>query len=94
MSLFVNMFLRPFGSCVLTVASATLRDVERQALTRVLCLYLLICYYVFKHYSALLQRYSNITSPPKNYKESSIQLYTEKEVASRLPLLIFAELDI
>ena len=24
-------FLRPFGSCVLTVASATLRDVERQA---------------------------------------------------------------
>ena len=32
------MFLRPFGSCVLTVASATLRDVERQALTRFLCL--------------------------------------------------------
>ena len=24
-------FLRPFGSCVLSVASATLRDVERQA---------------------------------------------------------------
>ena len=33
------MFLRPFGSCVLTVASATLRDVERQALTRFLCLF-------------------------------------------------------
>ena len=54
MSLFVNMFLRPFGS-------KRLRES-----------------YVFKYYSVLLQRYSNITNPPKDYKESSIQLYTEK----------------
>ena len=51
----------------------------------------------------MLQSYYNSLTPARNYKESGIQLYTEKqrnidkyrkEVALRLPLLILAELDV